>query len=127
MTLFHLTETPQGITLTEKLPNGGKFRCNFNTLDLAQRYMEARRDTIEYGREGALKKWNREEAKERRKLGLPVKADYSVTHYGDAKKAACGVERGVEGNIRQRVVDHTWFRGKVTCPDCLEEMEHGNQ
>lgn len=123
MTLFSLTETPQGIILTETLPGGGRFRCTFNTSDLAERYMEARRDTIELGREGALKKWNGEEAKERRKLGLPVKADYSATHYGDPKKAACGVEKGVEGNIRQRVVDHTWFRKKVTCPDCLEEMQ----
>ena len=121
MTLFHLETVEDGILVTETR-DGRKIRCHFNTVQLAESHMKHRRDVIELGIQGALKKWNREANKERRKLGLPCKSDYSVIHYGDEKEAACGVEKGVSGNIRQRVIDHTWHVKKVTCPECRKAM-----
>lgn len=76
-------------------------------------YLKARTEMIQLGEAGALKKWTGSET------GV-----YQPHHYGTSSKAACGVERGVQGNIRQEVLWHTLDAAKVDCPECLETMEN---
>lgn len=85
-------------------------------------YLQSRQDIIELGEAGAIAKWRREENKARQKAGLPKANKTQPLHYGTKDKAACGVERGVEGNIRQEVLWHTLSRRKVSCKTCLEKM-----
>ena len=107
-TAFTVETLPDGqIVVTEHFDDGAAAKCTFNSAALADSFIRHRRQIRQDCLDATLRRWNREEARERRKLGLEVKADYSVIHFGTAEEAACGVEKGVAGNIHQEVVDHS--------------------
>ena len=73
---------PDGhIVVTEHLDNGRVFKCTFNSVALAEGFIKHRKQFLKYGRDETLRMWNREEARERKKLGLKVKKDYSVSTF----------------------------------------------
>lgn len=121
--LFEVDQEDGWWIVTEHFPHGKVIRARLSSRLLVDCYIRDRTDMRNLGHDGAIAKWKRENDAERRKLGLPVKKDYSVLHYGNAKKAACGVERGVTGTIRQEVIGHTMDPKKVTCRSCLAAME----
>lgn len=116
MTLYTIQETGGQYTVKEN----GIPPITVSSQKLVDAYIKARQDINQHGEAGAHQKWWDEEAKERRKLGLPVKADYTVTHYGTSTKAKCGVHKGVQGDQNLEVMDHTLDPAAVTCPECLE-------
>jgi hypothetical protein len=116
--------------LIEPQPNGdykirepGHPTLTVNTKVLLDAYIRNRTDVKTLGVDGALEKWRKEENIARRKAGLPKAKQTQPLHYGTKTKAACGVERGVTGTIRQEVLWHTLNPRKVTCRFCLEAME----
>jgi hypothetical protein len=74
--LFDVREENGRTHITETLPNGAKLFCDFNLPELAEAYMRNRRDIINNGLEATLQSWHDEEAVERERLGLKVKASY---------------------------------------------------
>ena len=56
--------------------NGLKFRFAFNCDEAYEAFLRNRKDVIELGLEGAMRKWHNDEARERRKWGLEVKDSY---------------------------------------------------
>lgn len=76
MTLFQVSENNGRTHITETLPNGTKLYCDFNLPELAEKYMENRREIILNGLEQTLRAWHDDEVVERVALGLDVKAAY---------------------------------------------------
>ncbi|OQW34485.1 MAG: hypothetical protein A4E20_10725 [Nitrospira sp. SG-bin2] len=68
------------IEVIESFPNGlvAKIQLTscFDEEKFRDGFLSARKDCRELGVKGALKKWNREEAVERRKLGLKTAKQY---------------------------------------------------
>lgn len=74
--LFDVREIGGRTHITETLPNGAKLYCDFNLPELAEKYMENRREIIANGLEATLRAWHDDEVVERVGLGLDVKASY---------------------------------------------------
>jgi hypothetical protein len=121
--LFEVDQEDGWYYVTEHFPEGKVIRARLSSQLLVDNYIRDRTDMRNLGHDAAIAKWKKENDAARRKAGLPVRKDYSVLHYGNAKKAACGFERGVTGTIRQEVLGHTMDRKRVSCRSCLAAME----
>lgn len=76
MTLFQVSENNGRTHVLETLPDGRKLTCDFNLPELAEKYMENRRQIITNGLDATLRAWHDDEVVERVGLGLDVKASY---------------------------------------------------
>lgn len=76
MTLFQVSDIGGRIHVLETLPNGSTLSCDFNLPELAEKYMENRRQILANGLEQTLRVWHDDEVVERVGLGLDVKAAY---------------------------------------------------